>query len=317
LVGRIGAEEGVREAVAVTTLSGVPFRSDANTTKVVLILADTGRLHEVRPDLPVLAQKVDGRIPVLVSSDWVERLGDSGMTFESSEATRAGIIPDDAIPGATRHFLLTDAAFASELGYAPLEPDQVLIAVEPGADTAALATRLDEVVTAQQPEEFRGLVVVSDARSELAATLSSPTVASLEGVLAIGALASLLLTMLTVVLASVAAAAARNRLVGVLRILGMSARQLRSVQAWELAPVAITAAVVGTAFGALLPVIVTGVLDLRPFVGGRSQPGAVADPLWVAGAIGAFALVVLLAGAIAGALGRRFAPAGTLKMGEG
>jgi hypothetical protein len=36
----------------------------------------------------------------------------------------------------------------------------------------------------------------------------------------------------------------------------------------------------------------------------------------VAAAVGAFVVVVGLASAIAGAIGRRFAPAGALKMGE-
>ena len=128
---------------------------------------------------------------------------------------------------------------------------------------------------------------------------------------------SLLLTMLAVVLGSVAAATSRNRTVGVLRILGMSARQLRVLSAWELAPVAITAVVVGTALGLALPWIVTGVLDLRPFVGGRFPPTPAIDPLWVGAAVAGFVVVVVIAGLVAIALGRRFAPAGTLKMGEG
>jgi putative ABC transport system permease protein len=75
--------------------------------------------------------------------------------------------------------------------------------------------------------------------------------------------------------------------------------------------------VAGTALGLIMPFIVTSALDLRPFVGGETQPGAAIEPLWVLGAVGAFALVVLTAGVIAALLGRRFAPAGTLKMGEG
>ena len=42
-----------------------------------------------------------------------------------------------------------------------------------------------------------------------------------------------------------------RRLLGVLRILGMSRRQLRGVVAWELGPIAVTAVVVGTAVGLL------------------------------------------------------------------
>jgi putative ABC transport system permease protein len=122
--------------------------------------------------------------------------------------------------------------------------------------------------------------------------------------------------LLTVVLASVAAAAARNRLLGVLRILGMSTPQLRGVLAWELGPLALTALVVGAGLGVALAGIVTSVLDLRPFVGGLSQPGPVIDPLAVAAALLVFLLTVVAAGAIAVALGRRLAPAGALKVGD-
>jgi putative ABC transport system permease protein len=61
---------------------------------------------------------------------------------------------------------------------------------------------------------------------------------------------------------------------------------------------------------------VTSVLDLRPFVGGLSQPGPVVDPLAVLAALAVFSLTVIAAGAIAVVLGRRLAPAGALKVGD-
>jgi putative ABC transport system permease protein len=155
-----------------------------------------------------------------------------------------------------------------------------------------------------------------DAAARLAEVQAAPTVAGLRWALVITAAASLLLTLVTVILASVAAATARNRMVGVLRILGVDARQIRAIVAWETAPVAALAVLVGTGLGLSVPYLVTSVLDLRVFLGGHSQPGPVIEPLWVAGAVGAFLVVVVLASAIAGAIGRRFAPAGALKMGE-
>ena len=155
-----------------------------------------------------------------------------------------------------------------------------------------------------------------DAGSRLAEVQATPTVAGLRLALVVTAIASLLLTLLTVVLASVAAAASRNRMVGVLRVLGISASQIRAVLAWELAPVAAMAVLVGTALGVALPYLVTAVLDLRVFVGGNSQPVPVIEPLWLAAAVAVFVAVVALAGLLASALGRRFAPAGALKMGE-
>jgi putative ABC transport system permease protein len=62
--------------------------------------------------------------------------------------------------------------------------------------------------------------------------------------------------------------------------------------------------------------VVTDVLDLRPFVGGRVQPHPAVEPLLVLAGMGAFVLVVLAAGLVAVAVGRRVAPADTVKMGE-
>ena len=38
------------------------------------MLADTAALHEMRPDIPVLTPLDDGRLPLLVSSDWASRV---------------------------------------------------------------------------------------------------------------------------------------------------------------------------------------------------------------------------------------------------
>jgi putative ABC transport system permease protein len=191
----------------------------------------------------------------------------------------------------------------------------VLIDVGANVDPGAMATEVARVVEAAQAPELRVLVRVLDTASELR-DARSPAIATLETAFLLAALASLLLTMMTIVVASVSAAAARNRLIGVLRVLGMSTRQVRGVLAWELGPLAVTAVLVGTALGLVLPVIVTGVLDLRPFLGGAAQPGPVVEPLWVVAAIGVFCLTVVVAGTIAVSLGRRFAPAGAIKMGD-
>lgn len=313
----IRALDGVRGAVGVTMVAAVDLAVDADGTQVLLVLTDTAAMHAIRPDLPDLSAEVDGAIPVLVSSDWDDRVDGASLNMGGSALENAGVIGAAAIPGATRHFLYADSSFAGPLGVSPVDAERAFVRLEPAASAPDLATRIDELVTQAQEERYRGLVDVTTADALLAELRASPTVSSLELALLVAAAASLLLTMLTVVLASVGAATARNRLVGVLRILGMSRRQLRAIQAWELGPVAITAVVVGSLLGLALTWIVTAALDLRPFVGGQVQPGPALDPLWLLAAVGAFVVVVVLAGVIAGALGRRFAPAGTLKMGEG
>jgi putative ABC transport system permease protein len=124
-----------------------------------------------------------------------------------------------------------------------------------------------------------------------------------------------LMAAITVALGAVASAPARNRLMSVGHILGMSRRQLRSVVAWEIGPVAVTSIVAGVGLGVILPLFVLRVVDLRALIGGTS-PVAVTIPWLViaAGAIG-FAAVVALAGAISIGVARRVDPARQVRMG--
>jgi putative ABC transport system permease protein len=309
------AVPGVRDATTLTRAIGVPFVDGASESDVFLVVADTEALHRIRSDLPELTPTAGDPVPVLVSSDWADRIGSDDPELGDTVVRVAGTIPPTALPGMTRHWVLVDATSADELGLGLPAPERLLVSLDPAADPATVAADLDDAVAEAQPQSVRGLVVVLDTASSLREA-RSPVIQGVEGALLLAAAASLLLIVLTVVLASVAAAAARNRLLGVLRILGMSTPQLRGVLAWELGPLALTALVVGAGLGVALAGIVTSVLDLRPFVGGLSQPGPVIDPLAVAAALLVFLLTVVAAGAIAVALGRRLAPAGALKVGD-
>lgn len=314
LVDDLTALPGVRAAVTLTTNSGVGFTDELGSTEVNVMFADTEALHAVRPDIPVLRPQADGRLSLLISSDWASRVSGTDLMVGSALAAPAGVIAADALPGISRHWVLIDASEEAGLGIESRVPERVLIALDPEAPAEVSA--IEDLVVAAQPEPFRGTVRTLDAAARLAEVQAAPTVAGLRWALVITAAASLLLTLVTVVLASVAAATARNRMVGVLRILGVDARQVRAIVAWETVPVAALAVLVGTGLGLSVPYLVTAVLDLRVFVGGHVQPAPVIEPLWVAAAVGAFLLVVGLASGIAGAIGRRFAPAGALKMGE-
>ncbi|CAN5285322.1 hypothetical protein BH11ACT3_BH11ACT3_15330 [soil metagenome] len=316
VVHEIESVDGVDAVAAIGVADQADFQSASDDTTVSVAFADTRGLHEIRPDIPVLDARVGDRIPLLISSDWSSLVDTDEVTVAAAPALVVGDIPSDSLPGLSRHWVLVDTAFAGDLGLVS-EPRNALASVERGASTAAVAAAIRDAVVPTQPARSQAAVAVMDAETALAETRASPIVSSITTALLLAALLSLLLTMLTVALSSVAAATARNRIIGVLRILGMSPRQLRVLQAWELGPVAIVALVVGTALGFALTLIVTYALDLRPFVGGRSAPPLTVDPLWITAAIGAFSVVVVLAGIVAAALGRRFAPAGTLKMGEG
>jgi putative ABC transport system permease protein len=308
---------GIAAASALISVSGVEFSDDSGPSEVSVLLADTEALHEVRPDIPALGGKADGDLRILVSSDWADRIDGTEVSLVNSQARIEGVIAADAIPGMTRHWVLVDAAAIEELGLSGQVPRRILAALVAGADTDATVDAATELVVAAQPDLFRQSVRVDDAESLLARIRDAPVTTGLERALLVVSAGTLLLTMLIVALAALTAATRRNRVVGVLRILGMTPRQIRSLVAWEFAPVAIGAIIVGSALGIGLPYLVTAVLDLRAFVGGNAPPQPVLEPLWIVAAIAAFVVAVVAAVLGATAAGRRLAPAGVLKMGEG
>lgn len=308
---------GVEAAVPLVIAPGTPFRTGVDDGGVLLLVADTAALHALRPDLPEMPEGDGATVPVLASDDWVEQLSGDTLGIGDADVMVAGSVPRQALPGAAKHWLLVDERDVARLGLVLPGPDRVLVSLLPGAAPREVGVDVRAAVAERQTidADVPGVVVVRDVESALA-TARTPVIASIETGLSGVAVAGLLLTVLAVVLATAGAAAGRNRLVGVLRVLGMSRRQVRGVLAWELGPLAVASVVAGTALGLVLPVVVTGALDLRPFLGGRDQPGVAVDVASVLGALGAFVLVVLISGAVSVALGRRLAPAGAIKMGE-
>ncbi len=315
LIDDLGRLPGVTAVASLEAIPGARIVGDLGTSGITLVIADTAALHEVRPDIPAVNRLDGGRIPLLVSSDAVGRIGGDPSIARVPVAV-VGTIPVDALPGVARSWVLLDATFADDLGRTAREPQRVLIRLDDGTDVAPLIPRIDRLVTDAQPEATRGVVTVTSAAQVLDELRTSPVIAGIEAALPAAALAALLLTLLAVALATLAAAGTRSHLVGVLRVLGADARQQRGILVWEFAPVVLTSVLVGTIVGVTLPYVVTSVVDLRPFVGGRFAPDPVIDPLIVAGASVAVIIVAVIAGAIALAVGRRIAPAATLKMGE-
>lgn len=307
---------GVADAVVVSRATGVPFVDGEVESDAIVVIADTATLHRIRPDLPDLSGPA-GEVPrALLSGDWGDRIASAAPRLGDAVVEVAGTAPAAALPGASRRWVLVDSSAVDRLGLGFVDAERVLASLDGSRDAAAVSVDVGDAVAATQQANLRDLVVVLDTDEALRAA-RSPAIAGVESALVLAAAASLALTVLTIVLASLAAAAARNRLLGVVRILGMSTRQLRGLLAWELGPLAITAVVVGTGLGFGVAAIVAAVLDLRPFVGGIEQPAPVVDPLAVLAALGGFVATVIAAGLAAVAVGRRVAPAGAVKMGDG
>jgi len=137
----------------------------------------------------------------------------------------------------------------------------------------------------------------ADARAEIE---GDPAVTGLRAVLLAGIVVSALLSAVAVVITLVLGARARQRILALLQTLGAPPRAGSRLLVWELLPAGLAAVVVGGVFGALLPVLLNAVIDLRAFTTGEAAPVYAADPVILLLTVGGFTVVT--AGATLAAL---------------
>jgi putative ABC transport system permease protein len=289
----IDALPGVAAVAGIERLSNIAFTAGGREKSVTVVLADLAGLHEVRPDLPG-ATAASGT-QIYLSESLARLVGTTDVTLAERPVELAGVLPDSALPKVPATWVLVDASAAESLR-TEFDPHELLIALAGGASGADVAAEVRTLLEEAQSVSRVDSVEVLDASALLASASAEPAISGLRVALLLAAIIAVALSVLAIVLASATAGAVRNRLIAVLRILGMSTRQLRGLMAWELGPVAIVAIVAGTALGLAELWIVLAALDLRPFLGGDVPPTPTVDPAQVAAVVGAFVVVVLIAG---------------------
>lgn len=187
--------------------------------------------------------------------------------------------------------------------------ERVLVRVAPDADAATVAAAIEAELDTQ-------LTVTTRAEVDAAVRGTVLVRGMGVGTVLVTALSVLLCTVV-VVLALAVGGPARGRLYALLATLGAPARTGRRLVGWELVPWVTVAVVTGGVVGAVLPTLLLGGADLRPFTGGQEQPVVTADPLVLAGVAGAFVVTVVAAAAWADARARRVRPDIVLREGEG
>ena len=298
--------DGVHEVAGIRYLGPLTVTDAPINDSVTALLADTAPLSTLRALPDGLAREVDGRIPVVVSSDLLRALGAGRtMTVDDQKVRVVGSLPQESRLGPTSDWVIVDAAFAARFD-TTFTPQTLLI----GADEAKLA----HLQAPLEKAAGSGATVVT-VPTALQARQGEPVVRGVRIGLILGALLSVLLCAIALVLSTIAAGADRARSAGILRTLGMPRRRLAALIAWELVPVAVVALAAGALLGIALPYVVTAAVDLRPFTGSAARTVPVFDTLALGGVLAAFSLVVLAAGLIAIAVGDRISPSTTLKMG--
>ena len=297
---------GVREVAGVSYLGPLTVTDAPINDSVTVLLTDTGSLSALRSLPDGMTREVGGRIPVVVSSDLLHLLGAGRtMTVDDQKVRVVGSLPGESQLGPTADWVIVDAAFATRFD-TTFTPQVLFIAADRGR-LAHLQAPLERAVGSDA-----SAVTVPSA---VQARQGEPVVRGVRIGLILGALLSVLLCTIALVLSTVAAGADRARSAGILRTLGMPRRRLSTLIAWELLPVAAVALAAGTLLGIAMPYIITSAVDLRPFTGSLAPTVPVLDALALGGILGAFSLVVLAAGLVAIAVGDRITPSTTLKMG--
>ncbi|HEY1532214.1 MAG TPA: ABC transporter permease [Galbitalea sp.] len=301
------AVPGVTAVAGVEHLDPRSFRGMGVIDTVNVMVAQTSALRSLRPGLASgLNAETDGRIPVIVSSDLAAEVhGHADETLDGVPVRIAGILPADSKLGLQHSWMLVDSAFAKRFTVV-FTPDLLLIKAQP----ASLDGIRDRVARVAGPGATVSTVAsVADARR------AEPAVAGVRLAVLLGALISVLLCTIALVLSTIVAGRARARTAGILRTLGLPSRSLRVLVAWELVPVVLVAVIAGTILGALLPFLLTAAVDLRPFTGDDTRPVPLFDFGLVGIVLAAFCVVVAIVGFVAVAAGERLNPSTALKMG--
>ena len=307
VIAALEAQPGVESVVTLQAAPNLTFARGRDSDLVTVIFADSAALHALRPDIPELPDAREGAIPFLASEAVAARVSTPESEINETPVTRVGVLSDDAIPDIRDPWVLVDSRAIGQLLDADPPPTSALVGLAPGADSEEIAASL----TRLSPSTL----TVTTESGVLAAALDRPSTAGLISILWVAALLSLGLGVLTVVLGAVTGAASRNRIIGVLSLLGMPPRELTRTVVWELAPVAVASVAAGTALGLALPWVVTTVVDLSSFVGGSTAVLPVFPVPQLIAAVLGFTASVLLAAVTSVTISRRRDTATTLRIG--
>ncbi|MFX0537600.1 FtsX-like permease family protein [Ornithinimicrobium sp. Y1847] len=313
LVQRVEAVDGVAAVARISDAGGTQeLRIDGERAAVRVLLVDPSLGEVIPPDAPgggppqALYAAGDsvpvvpgGRSPAVTGEG---TLGNNRMPVTVLE--HLAELPGYQTPG---NWLLMDATRWADRGRTVPVAQMALISVDAGADATEVGEAIQEVI---------GSGVVTTVQEELDRFSSSPVTIGMTRAFLGATLLTGLLTVLAVVVVQLMGAAARARLLAVLRTLGLAPGQTRALTAWELGPLLVTSLIVGSVLGLLVPWVLVRALDLTGLTGGRQQPSLSLDPLVIGTVLGAVILTVLLAITVSAWLAGRANLAQALRVGE-
>jgi putative ABC transport system permease protein len=311
---RIGEIEGVAVAAGIDVVPATELSIDNVRSRVSLYVADIAELTSAQEGFPTTVPAGvdlgDGTgEPRVFTSDAVAERGlrdpDAAVQLGMADVEFAGSVPGVAAFANGPMWALIDRGSLAQITERPHTTARVLVRLDADADVAAVRAQISEIVGGGVR-----IVTADDVRDRIE---DDPAVRGLRLVLLSGIAASAALSAIAVVITLVLGARARRRILALLHTLGAPPRAGRALLAWELAPVSIAALVVGAAFGAVLPLLLATVIDLRAFTAGPVAPAYAIDPLLLGATLGGFVGVAALVAFLALVVARRARAAAVLR----
>lgn len=312
LRAELAAVDGVEAVSGLATTSStseVEAGGKRTTARVWQVDGELARVLEDAPVDGIPPEVLDAAGPPSIVTVGATRLAAAeGITVSRLRDVRE-VAHLDMLPGAPdSHGVVVSRERWEAAGLdAPL-PSITLLSLDDGADQAQVLADVKEVMA--------GRGSITTVAERLDRFHQAPVTEGLTRAFVGATLVSALLTVLAVVVVQLMGAAARARLLAVLRTLGLAPSQTRALTAWELAPLLVVSTVVGALLGLAVPWVLLRGLDLTGLTGGVSQPDLVVDPLLVAAVLGGVVLTVLLAVTASAWLAGRTNLAQALRVGE-
>lgn len=157
----------------------------------------------------------------------------------------------------------------------------------------SLTTAADATGVAAQVQAIAGGLVTTTT-DQLEDARSQPVVQGLGVVLPVIAGFTLLLMLVAIITSQQMASVERQRLAGILGVLGAPRGTVRALAAWELVPVMVTSLLLGTVLGFGSAAVMIAGLDFRIVTGGLRQPPLSFNPLLLGGVALVIAIVAAL-----------------------
>ena len=280
---RLADLPGVAHVAGIEAIGSMTFSDGRERLQVPTYLVDGAELAAIQDRLPATLGPGDP-IPFLASPALAARLAGEQNTIEGDAAVYTGSAGGAAGIGGG-NWVLVDRSASESLGEGAFAPRVVVLGLEPGADSRAVADAVAGVLDRSR---------VTTLEERIAQQRATPIPGTLRAGFALAIALAALLAVVAILMSARLAGPSRATLARTLHRLGAGRREIAATFATEVVPLTLSSLVVGGALGAVIPLLVVGAVDLAPIVGDIAAPALSADPL----ALAALVVGALLAGAL-------------------